>query len=60
VLATYESVCSKYPDPHVGAAVKAFLQSTISAGQNGLADHGYIPVPDAWTLWLSASVNAIT
>jgi phosphate transport system substrate-binding protein len=60
VLATYEIVCSKYPDPQVGAAVKAFLQSTISAGQNGLADHGYIPVPDAWTLWLSASVNAIT
>ncbi|MDT5351353.1 MAG: phosphate transport system substrate-binding protein [Mycobacterium sp.] len=42
VLATYEIVCSKYPDPQVGAAVKGFLQSTISAGQNGLADNGYI------------------
>jgi phosphate transport system substrate-binding protein len=60
VLATYEIVCSKYPDPQVGAAVKAFLQSTIGAGQNGLADKGYIPVPDAWKLWLRSAVNAIT
>ena len=60
VLATYEIVCSKYQDPQVGAAVKAFLQSTIGAGQNGLADNGYIPVPDAWKLWLKAAVNAIT
>ena len=60
VLATYEIVCSKYPDPQVGAAVKAFLQSTIGAGQNGLADNGYIPVPDAWKLWLRSAVNAIT
>lgn len=36
VLATYEIVCSKYPDAQVGTAVKAFLQSTIGAGQNGL------------------------
>ncbi|MGH3970099.1 MAG: phosphate ABC transporter substrate-binding protein PstS, partial [Mycobacterium sp.] len=42
VLATYEIVCSKYPDAQVGTAVKAFLQSTIGAGQNGLADNGYI------------------
>ena len=44
VLATYEIVCSKYPDPQVGTAVKAFLQSTIGAGQDGLADNGYIPI----------------
>ncbi|MGO9924681.1 MAG: phosphate ABC transporter substrate-binding protein PstS [Mycobacterium sp.] len=60
VLATYEIVCSKYPDPQVGAAVKAFLQSTIGGGQSGLADNGYIPIPDAWKLWLRAAVNAIT
>ncbi len=60
VLATYEIVCSKYPDPEVGKAVRAFLQSTIGGGQNGLADNGYIPVPDAWKLWLRAAVNAIT
>ncbi|MCV7428689.1 phosphate ABC transporter substrate-binding protein PstS [Mycobacterium montefiorense] len=59
VLATYEIVCSTYPDPQVGAAVKAFLQTTIGAGQNGLADNGYIPVPDAFMSRLSAAVNAI-
>jgi phosphate transport system substrate-binding protein len=59
VLATYEIVCSKYPDPQVGMAVKAFLESTIGAGQNGLADNGYVPIPDAWKLWLMAAINAI-
>jgi phosphate ABC transporter phosphate-binding protein len=60
VLATYEIVCSKYPDSQVGTAVKAFLQSTIGAGQNGLADNGYIPIPDSFKSRLSTSVNAIT
>jgi phosphate transport system substrate-binding protein len=59
VLATYEIVCSKYSDPQVGMAVKAFLQSTIGAGQNGLEDNGYIPIPDAFKSRLSAAVNAI-
>jgi phosphate ABC transporter phosphate-binding protein len=59
VLATYEIVCSKYPDPQVGMAVKAFLQSTIGAGQNGLVDNGYIPIPDTFKSRLSAAVNAI-
>ena len=59
VLATYEIVCSKYPDPQVGTAVKAFLQSTIGAGQNGLADNGYIPIPDEFKSRLTSAVNAI-
>lgn len=60
VLATYEIVCSKYPDPQVGMAVRAFLQSIIGPGQNGLTDHGYIPIPDAFKSRLSTAVNAIT
>jgi phosphate transport system substrate-binding protein len=59
VLATYEIVCSKYPDPQVGMAVKAFLQSTIGTGQNGLANNGYIPVPNELKLRLTTAVNAI-
>ncbi|MGA9015105.1 MAG: phosphate ABC transporter substrate-binding protein PstS [Acetobacteraceae bacterium] len=59
VLATYEIVCSKYPDAQVGTAVKAFLQGTIGPGQNGLADNGYIPIPDAFKSRLSTAVNAI-
>jgi phosphate transport system substrate-binding protein len=60
VLATYEIVCSKYPDSQVGTAVKAFLQATIGPGQNGLADNGYIPIPDAFKSRLSAAVNSIS
>ena len=59
VLATYEIVCSKYPDSQAGTAVKAFLQAAIGAGQNGLADNGYIPIPDSFKPKLSAAVNAI-
>jgi phosphate transport system substrate-binding protein len=59
VLATYEVVCSKYPDAQVGTAVKAFLQSTIGAGQKGLGDNGYIPIPDSFMSRLSNAVNAI-
>lgn len=59
VLATYEIVCSKYPDPQVGSAVKAFLESTIGAGQSGLSDNGYIPIPDAFKSRLTTAVNAI-
>ncbi|OBH88901.1 phosphate ABC transporter substrate-binding protein PstS [Mycobacterium sp. E2733] len=60
VLATYEIVCSKYPDPQVAAAVKAFLQSAVGAGQNGLADNGYIPVPESFKSRLSAAIDAIS
>ncbi len=60
VLATYEVVCSKYPDPQVGTAVKAFLKSTIGAGQEGLLDNGYIPIPDAFKPRLSTAVDAIS
>ncbi|OBG27124.1 phosphate ABC transporter substrate-binding protein PstS [Mycobacterium sp. E3198] len=60
VLATYEIVCSKYADPHVGAAVQAFLRSTIGAGQDGLADNGYIPIPPEFKSRLSAAVDAIS
>jgi phosphate transport system substrate-binding protein len=60
VLGTYEVVCSKYPDSQVGTAVKAFLQTTIGPGQNGLADNGYIPIPDAFKSRLSTAVNAIS
>ncbi|BBX46441.1 phosphate ABC transporter substrate-binding protein PstS [Mycobacterium cookii] len=60
VLATYEVVCSKYSDSQVGTAVKAFLQATIGPGQKGLADNGYIPIPDGFKTGLSTAVNAIS
>ncbi|WP_077081009.1 phosphate ABC transporter substrate-binding protein PstS [Mycobacterium numidiamassiliense] len=60
VMATYEIVCSKYADPQVGTAVRAFLESALGTGQDGLADNGYIPIPNAWKSWLLNSVNAIS
>ena len=59
VLATYEIVCSKYPDPQVGKAVHAFLQSVLGPGQNDLAATGYIPIPAEFKPRLLSAVNAI-
>lgn len=59
VLATYEIVCSKYSDKETGTAVRAFLQSTLTGGQVGLEDNGYIPVPDAFLTKLNTAVKAI-
>jgi phosphate transport system substrate-binding protein len=60
VLATYEIVCSKYPDDATGAAVKAFMQAAIGPGQDGLDQYGSIPLPDSFKSKLLTAVNAIT
>ncbi|MEB3019954.1 phosphate ABC transporter substrate-binding protein PstS [[Mycobacterium] crassicus] len=60
VLATYEIVCSKYPDAATGAAVKAFMQAAIGPGQDGLDQYGSIPLPDSFKSKLLAAVNAIS
>jgi phosphate transport system substrate-binding protein len=60
VLAAYEIVCSKYSDPEVATAVKAFLTSALGNGQKGLEDNGYIPIPDAFKSRLTTAVDAIS
>jgi phosphate transport system substrate-binding protein len=60
VLATYEIVCSKYPDPQVGQAVKGALQATLGPGQIDLDKHGYIPLPPDFQARVSAAVDAIS
>jgi phosphate transport system substrate-binding protein len=60
VLATYEIVCSKYPDPKVGEAVRAFLQSSIGPGQSNLVRAGYIPIPNDFKPRLLTSINAVS
>jgi phosphate transport system substrate-binding protein len=60
VLATYEIVCSKYPDPAAGAAVRAFLQSAVGKGQDGLIDAGYIPIPAEFKPRLLNSINDVS
>ena len=60
VMATYEIVCSKYPDPQVGQAVKAALQATLGPGQIDLDKHGYIPLPPDFQSRVSGAVDAIS
>lgn len=60
VLATYEIVCSKYPDAATSAAVKAFMQAAIGPGQDGLDQYGSIPLPSSFQAKLLTAVNAIT
>lgn len=60
LLASYEVVCSKYPDAEVGKAVKAFMQSTITEGQQGLTPLGYIPLPADFQTRVAAAVNSIS
>lgn len=45
VLATYEIVCSKYSDAATAQAVKGFLTTAATTGQNGLQSNGYVPMP---------------
>jgi phosphate transport system substrate-binding protein len=60
LLASYEIVCSKYPDAEVGKAVKAFMQSTVTIGQQGLTPLGYIPLPSDFQTKVAAAVNSIS
>jgi phosphate transport system substrate-binding protein len=60
VMATYEIVCSKYPDPQTGAAVKAALQATLGPGQIDLDKNGYIPLPPDFQAKVMAAATAIS
>ena len=59
VEATYEVVCSKYPDSATGTAVKAFMQAAIGPGQDGLDQYGSIPLPSSFKSKLATAVNDI-
>jgi phosphate transport system substrate-binding protein len=60
VEATYEVVCSKYPDSATGTAVKAFMQAAIGPGQDDLDQYGSIPLPSSFESKLATAVNAIS
>ena len=60
ILVTYEIVCTKYKDAAKGALVKGFLSYTSGAGQAGLPDLGYAPLPASILTKVQASVAAIS
>jgi phosphate transport system substrate-binding protein len=59
VLATYEIVCSKGYNADTAGAVKSFLTVAANDGQAGLADAGYIALPDSFKQRLLTAVGAI-
>jgi phosphate transport system substrate-binding protein len=59
LLTTYEIVCSKYSDPTVSKAVKAFLTVAATAGQTPLADKGYVPIPQSVQDKVLTAIKAI-
>jgi len=58
VLATYEIVCSAGYDTDTALAVKSFLTSAANEGQEGLAEQGYVPLPDTFKTRLTESIDA--
>lgn len=58
-MTTYEAVCSASPDPETSAAVRNFLTAAVAEGQQGLAESGYVPVPDSVKDRLSTAISAI-
>lgn len=60
ILATYEIVCSKGYDADTATGVKSFLTSAVNEGQSGLAELGYVPLPDAFKQKVAASIGAIS
>jgi phosphate transport system substrate-binding protein len=60
VMVTYEIVCSKYQDPNIGQAVKAFLQAAVGPGQADLDKNGYIPLPPDFQSRVFTAIDAIT
>ena len=60
LLTTYEIVCSKYSNPDVAKAVKAFLTVAATAGQEPLSAKGYVPIPQSLQTKVLTAVKAIS
>jgi phosphate transport system substrate-binding protein len=60
VLATYEIVCSKGLSTANAALVKSFLTYTSGAGQKGLSDLGYAPLPASIATKVQAAVASLS
>ena len=60
VLATYEVVCGAGYDADTAAAVTDFLTVAAGPGQQGLAELGYVPLPEPMRDALTASIDAIS
>ncbi|GGM73356.1 phosphate-binding protein PstS [Longimycelium tulufanense] len=59
VLVTYELVCSKGYDAETSKAVKAFLTTAATSGQDNLTKVGYVPLPQEFRTKLLDAIKAI-
>ncbi|GAA5170250.1 phosphate ABC transporter substrate-binding protein PstS [Pseudonocardia eucalypti] len=59
LLATYEIVCSKGYDAPTAQAVKAFLTTAATNGQQQLPEAGYAPLPESFKQKLLTAIQAI-
>ncbi|WP_033296124.1 phosphate ABC transporter substrate-binding protein PstS [Amycolatopsis jejuensis] len=60
LLTTYELVCSKYSNPDVAKAIKAFLTVSATEGQQPLSAKGYVPIPQSLQDKVLTAVKAIS
>jgi phosphate transport system substrate-binding protein len=60
ILVTYEIVYTKYKDSAKGTFVKDFLNYTVGAGQDQLAQLGYAPLPSELQTKVKASVAKVS
>ena len=60
ILVTYEIVCTKYSDSAKAALVKSFLNYTVGAGQDTLAQEGYAPLPTELQAKVKASLAKVS
>jgi len=60
LLAGYAIVCSRYPDPSTGEAVRSFLQAAVTVGQTDLNKVGYIPLPTEFQSKAADAIKSIT
>lgn len=60
LLTTYEIVCSTgYSTADTGTALKSAFTTILDKGQDGLADLGYVPLPDAYKTTVRGTVEAL-
>ncbi len=59
VLATYEIVCGSGYEADTAGAVQSFLRVAAGPGQEGLAELGYVPLPDSIRARLTTAIDAI-
>ncbi|GAA1457146.1 phosphate ABC transporter substrate-binding protein PstS [Williamsia maris] len=59
LLTTYEIVCSKGYTGNKGAILKSAFTTILNNGQEGLADEGYVALPDSYKTTLQGTVDAL-